>query len=116
MNKRDNKMNTWKKVHAMGFSLSLSLYAGLASATNIGSPGKSGFFKGIVAWMQEMVDFFEGPLGLFVSIAALSMAAMIWALGSRGDEGLGRVGRVVIAVLLLVNIPGLISSLKTFSA
>ena len=110
-------MKTWKnKLHTIGFSLSLALYAGVSNAiTDIQAP-TSGFFAGIGAWMQQMVDFFEGPLGLFVSIAALSMAAMIWALGSRGDEGLGRVGRVVIAVLLLVNIPGLISSLKTFSA
>ncbi len=105
-------MRKWKdKIATVGFSLSLALYSGLSLATDIGAPTK-GFFASIGAWMQEMVNFFEGPLGLFVSIAALSMAAMIWALGSRGDEGLGRVGRVTIAILVLVNVPTLIIAMQ----
>jgi len=106
-------MKTWKnKLQTLGFLISLSLYGSLARATDIGKVPGSGFFNGITAWMQEVVLFFEGPLGLFISIAALSMAAIVWALGSRGDEGLGRIGRVVIAVLVLVNIPALIIALR----
>jgi type IV secretory pathway VirB2 component (pilin) len=97
--------------YTMATVVTLSTYSVAANATDIGAP-TSGFFASFGVWMQELVDFFEGPLGLFVSIVALSIAAIIWALGQRSDEGLGRVARVVMAVLVLVNIPGLVVAIQ----
>ncbi|WP_169697908.1 MULTISPECIES: TrbC/VirB2 family protein [Methylophaga] len=91
--------------------LFLTFFTTVAFATDIGAPS-SGFFANIGQWMQDLVDFFEGPFGLFISIVALAIAAALWAFAPRGDEGLGKVSRVIIAVLVLVNIPGLIVALQ----
>lgn len=82
-------------------------------ATDIGAPS-TGFFSQVGGWLQAFVDFIEGPWGLFVSIIALAIAIGVWMFSTRGNEQLGWIGRVVIGVLLIVNIPGLIIALSAF--
>ncbi len=90
------------------------LFSNLVLAgTNIGSP-KTGFFSQIGGWLQAFVDFLEGPWGLFITIAGLAFALTIWVIGTRSGEGLGMFGRVVIASILLINIPALVIALQAF--
>jgi type IV secretory pathway VirB2 component (pilin) len=81
------------------------------AGTDIGAPS-SGFFAKMGKWLQEIVDFLEGPFGLFVCVAGLAMALLVWAVGTKSGEGLGMLGRVTIAVLLIINIPALVVSLQ----
>lgn len=82
-----------------------------ADGTDLGAPS-SGFFAKFGKFMQQIVDFLEGPWGTFVAIVGLAAAATIWALGSRNDEGMGKTAKVIIAVLLILNIPALVIALK----
>lgn len=88
-------------------------YQAVANATSIGAPTTGAFAK-IGSLMQDFVDFFEGPLGLFVSIIAFTIAIIIWILGARSEDGLGRVGKVFIGVVLLINVPGFIIAMQSY--
>ncbi|MBZ0099057.1 MAG: TrbC/VirB2 family protein [Taibaiella sp.] len=83
------------------------------AGTTIGAPS-SGFFSKIGAFLQEMVDFLEGPWGLLVAVVSIAIAATIWALSTRGDQGMGMMGRVLLVVLVLINIPAAITALQAF--
>ncbi len=82
-------------------------------ATSIGAPS-SGFFSQIGAWMQSFVDFLEGPFGLAVTVIGLGVALTVWIMGTRSGEGMGMFVKVIIAGMLLINIPSLIIALKAF--
>jgi len=83
------------------------------AGTNIGAPS-SGFFAKVGAWLQALVDFIEGPWGIFVSIAGLALAVTVWMFSTRGGEQLGTIAKVIIAVLLIINIPALVVALRAF--
>ena len=84
-----------------------------AHATDIGAPS-TGFFSQIGGWLLDLVDFVEGPWGLFVSIVGLSIAVGLWMFSTRGNEQLGGIAKVVVGVLLIVNIPALVIALQGF--
>lgn len=84
---------------------------GFAATTDIGAP-ETGVFAFIGSFLQQFVDFLEGPFGLVVPIIGLSLAVAVWMLGSRGGESSGWIGRVVIGSLIIVNIPAMIIALQ----
>lgn len=94
-------------------ALILLMYQGIAHATDIGAPD-DGVFAKLGALMQDLVDFFEGPLGLAVSIIGMSLALIVWVLGARSEDGLGRVGKAFIAIILLINVPGFIVAMQAY--
>ncbi len=71
-----------------------------------------GFLEKAVSAMQVIVNFFEGPFGLFVAVVSLVLAIGFWMFSTRGDAELGWIGRVVIGVILIVNIPGFIVAIR----
>lgn len=103
-------MNTNLNRPSIALVLSLSV-SSAAFATDIGTV-ENGFFANIIAMMQQAVDFVEGPFGLTVAVIGIAAAILIWFFGSRQGEGLGAVGKAVIATLLIINIPALIVALQ----
>ncbi len=91
--------------------LILSFWSLPLLATDIGAPN-TGLFAFIGTFMQEFVDFLEGPFGLVVPIIGLSLAVGVWMLGSRGGEGMGWIGRVIIGALVIVNIPAMVIAIR----
>jgi type IV secretory pathway VirB2 component (pilin) len=83
------------------------------AGTSIGAPS-SGFFSQIGGWLQTFVDFLEGPWGLFICVAGLIAALTVWVIGTRSGEGLGMFGRVILAGIMIINVPSLIIALKAF--
>lgn len=105
-----------KTIANKGMKVALVMMAFLsaqAQATDIGSPA-TGFFSQIGAWMQDFVNFLEGPWGLFVPIVGLSIAVAVWMFSTRGNDQLGWVGRVVVGALMIVNIPSLVIAIQAF--
>jgi len=92
-------------------TLALLVAAPSAFATDIGAPD-DGLFAFIGTFLQQFVDFLEGPFGLVVPIIGLALAVGVWMLGTRGGESLGWIGRVVIGALIIVNIPAMIIAIQ----
>ena len=92
-------------------TLALLVTAPSAFATDIGAPD-DGLFAAIGKFLQQFVDFLEGPFGLVVPIVGLALAVGVWMLGQRGGEGFGWIVRVVIGALVIINIPAMIIALQ----
>lgn len=86
-----------------------------ASATDLAA-NEDGFFASIGVFMQDFVNFLEGPWGLFVPIAGLSIAVAVWMFSTRGGEQMGWIGRVVFGSLLLVNVPSFVVAMQAYAA
>ena len=84
---------------------------GAVAGTELGGTDV-GFLEKAVIVMQNVVNFFEGPFGIFVAVVAFAMAIGVWVMSSRGDGELGWLGRVAIGAMLLINITAIISNLK----
>lgn len=93
--------------------VSLMMFTSVAFATDIGAP-TAGFFAQIGGFLQDFVDFLEGPIGIFVPIVGLCLAVGVWMFSSRGGEQMGWIGRVVIGALMIVNIPSLVIAIRAF--
>ncbi len=92
-------------------TLALMVTAPSAFATDIGAPD-DGLFAFIGTFLQQFVDFLEGPFGLAVPIVGLALAVGVWMLGNRSGEGVGWIGRVVIGALVIINIPAMVIALQ----
>ena len=103
-----------KKMQGISMYLvSCLLTSSRAFATDIGAPA-DGMFAQIGGWLQDYVDFMEGPWGLFIPIIGLSFAVAVWMLSTRGGEQLGWIGRVIIGSLMIINIPSLVIALQAY--
>ena len=95
----------------VGLMMGLGPGAALAG-TELGG-ADVGFLEKAVVIMQNIVNFFEGPFGIFVAVVALALAIGVWVASSRGDGELGWIGRAVIGAMLLINITAIISNLRS---
>ncbi len=98
-----------KKKGARLFSITASLmpfaaYAGF----NIGTTGNAGFDT-IVSWLQDFVNFMDGPGGLAMVIVSVVVAAATWMFIPR--EGVfGPVFRTVVGAIVIINVGTWIST------
>lgn len=87
----------------------LSLFSQLsAAATNIGSTGNTGFAL-MEQWLQNFVDFMDGPFGVAVVSVSVILAACVWMFMPR-EGWVGVTARVVTAGLVIINVPTWVST------
>jgi len=93
----------------------ITLFTNQAMATDLAT-NEEGFFASIGIFMQDFVNFLEGPWGIFVPIAGLSIAVAVWMFSTRGGEQLGWIGRVIFGSLLLVNVPSFVIAMQAYAS
>jgi|GEM_PF-1615442 len=84
------------------------------AGTNIGAP-QAGLFAKIGGFLQQFVDFVEGPWSTVASILSLIVAVVIYMFADKaGTQAMLYVGRVVIAIIVILNISGVVIWLRSF--
>lgn len=91
--------------------LLLTLFARTALAgVSIGAPG-SGPFAKIGAWIQDFVNFIDGPFGLAFVVISVIIAFVTWVWVPR--EGiLGPLMRVIVAAIAILNVAVWVASFR----
>lgn len=107
--------NNTKKIQNLYLLILATLFTHQAHATDLAA-NEDGFFASIGVFMQDFVNFLEGPWGIFVPIAGLSIAVAVWMFSTRGGEQMGWIGRVVFGSLLLVNVPSFVIAMQAYAS
>ena len=69
---------------------------------DIGAPTTGAFGK-IGAFMQEVVDFIDGPTALFFTVVSIVVGAILYALSPKSGA-MGTIVRIVIAAIVALNV------------
>jgi type IV secretory pathway VirB2 component (pilin) len=89
--------------------LALTARSALAGVS-IGAPA-SGPFAKIGAWIQDFVNFIDGPFGLAVVVISVIIAFITWVWVPR--EGiLGPLLRIVVAAIAILNVAVWVASFR----
>lgn len=92
-------------------SMAVVLMSPVAMAgTDLGDGGGATFAQ-LRAWMQDFVDFIDGPFGLAAVVISIVVAFTVWVFAPK--EGImGPVLRVVIAGVAILNVAVMLASLR----
>jgi len=102
-----------KLTHGFRLPLALIVYGynpavWAQAAVDIGSAG-TGPLAGVVAFLQEIVDFMSGPFALFVLAGGLVSAICLWMWAPRENGAMSGMFRALFAGVLILNIGGIIA-------
>jgi hypothetical protein len=88
--------------------ISTPLYAGY----NIGGTS-SGIFAKLTEFLQDVVDFLDGPAAVAIVVVSLIGAIVLWNVAPGRSEWVGRTFRAIASAIFLLNIAILINYLRT---
>lgn len=71
---------------------------------DIGGPGDDSALAGITNFIQDIVDFVDGPVALAFSFVSIAGMAVTWAIAPKMTGAMGVFIRVLIAVIIILNI------------
>ena len=77
-------------------------------AVDIGTAG-TGFFAGLVNFMQEIVDFMSGPYAIFAIIMGGALAIGLWIFTPKESGVMQWVFRVLFGGIMLLNLGGIVA-------
>ena len=92
------------------FSLKTAVFAG----EDIGTVTSSlGYFDKIVDILQTLTHLFDGPLGMAAMVISVIVSMILWNVAPGRSEIIGRMCRVVVSIIVILNVAGLITYLGT---
>lgn len=71
--------------------------------------GSGGFFDGIVAFMQQWIDFIAGPWAILIVFIGLVTVLFMWIMAPKAGEAIGFGIRVVVGGFVLFNLAAILA-------
>ena len=71
---------------------------------DIGGPGDDSPLAGITNFIQDMVDFIDGPIALAFSFISIAGMAITWAVAPKMVGAMAVFFRIMVAVIILMNV------------
>jgi type IV secretory pathway VirB2 component (pilin) len=88
--------------------ISTPIYAGY----DIGGE-KSGIFAKLTEFLQDIVDFLDGPAAVAIVVVSLIAAIVLWNVAPGRSEWVGRTFRAVASAIFLLDVGLIINYLRT---
>ena len=88
--------------------LSTPIYAGY----DIGG-ASAGIFSKLTEFLQDVVDFLDGPAAVAIVVVSLIAAIVLWNVAPGRSEWVGRTFRAVASAIFLLDIGLIINYLRT---
>lgn len=73
----------------------------------------TGIFARITSFVQDIVNFIDGPVALAFSFLSIAGLAITWAVAPQAMKAMGLAVRIVIAVIIILNIGVWITALNS---
>lgn len=112
MKKLKNLFNTTKKKLEGLMVLLLLMSTNAYADYDIGGED-AGWSAKITSFIQEVVNFIDGPIALAFSFFSLGGMALAWAVFPKVLQSMGVFLRVIIAVIVILNIGTWIAALQS---
>ena len=90
-----------------GVGFAMPIYAGY----NIGG-AKTGIFAKLNQFLQDVVDFLDGPAAVAVVVVSIIGAIVLWNVAPGRSEWVGRTFRAVASAIFLLDIGLIINYLR----
>jgi len=85
---------------ALLISLLTTAYA--HAGYSLGGSG-SGPFAKLTEWMQDFIDFMDGPMGIGIVVISLILGVVVWIWAPKSGA-VGVLVRVVIGAIVILNV------------
>lgn len=106
-----NRFSALNLARSFGVIVAFSMVsAPVMAGYDIGAPA-TGMFGKIGSFMQQVIDFIDGPTALFVTVISIAFAAFLWMVAPKGGAA-GWAVRVAIAAIIVLNISTWVVALK----
>lgn len=96
--------------HALVGATAIVLAGNASAGYDIGAPTTGPFAK-LGAFMQEVIDFIDGPTVLFIAVVSIALVALLLAVAPKSGPVAIAV-RVVIGLIVGLNIATWVVALK----
>lgn len=74
---------------------------------------KTGIFAKLTGFLQDVVDFLDGPAAVAIVAVSLIAAVVLWNVAPGRSEWIGRTFRAVASAIFLLDIGLIINYLRT---
>ncbi|NRA71966.1 MAG: TrbC/VirB2 family protein [Gammaproteobacteria bacterium] len=103
-----NKFNkfvitTKQKINILTISIFVFFTTSAYAEYSIGGP-KTGPLAKVTAFVQDIINFIDGPVATAFSFFCIAGVAILWAIAPKMVMAMGTLMRVIIAIIIILNI------------